>query len=131
MTERVRRKAFASLLRQEIAYFDRPENNTGAISTRLSSDALAVQEMSGARLGMICETFAMLVCALVLGLLFSWQLTLIESVVVLIMFTITLLGIGIHKRVRHATGVSLERAHSVRTNQMITFERDSKRNNCS
>ncbi|CAF4807285.1 unnamed protein product [Rotaria sp. Silwood1] len=53
LTQRIRSKAFASLLRQEVAYFDRPENNSGAICTRLSSDASAIQEMTGARLGVL------------------------------------------------------------------------------
>ncbi|CAF4365467.1 unnamed protein product, partial [Rotaria sp. Silwood2] len=58
LTERIRSKAFACLLRQEVAYFDRPENSSGAICVRLSSDALAVQEMTGTRLGAICEVGA-------------------------------------------------------------------------
>ncbi|CAF4269466.1 unnamed protein product [Rotaria sp. Silwood2] len=59
LTQRVRSKAFACLLRQEVAYFDRPENSSGSICTRLSSHALAVQEMVGTRLGVICEALAL------------------------------------------------------------------------
>ncbi|CAF5193798.1 unnamed protein product, partial [Rotaria magnacalcarata] len=47
---------FSSFLRQEVAYFDREENNSNSICTRLSSDALAVQKMAGTRLGIIFET---------------------------------------------------------------------------
>ncbi|CAF1151950.1 unnamed protein product [Rotaria sordida] len=39
LTQRIRSKAFECLLRQEVAYFDRPENSSGAICVRLSSDA--------------------------------------------------------------------------------------------
>ncbi|CAF4863389.1 unnamed protein product [Rotaria sp. Silwood1] len=46
LTERIRMKAFAHYLRQEMAFFDRLENSSGAICNRLSSDALAVQQMS-------------------------------------------------------------------------------------
>ncbi|CAF0927563.1 unnamed protein product [Rotaria sordida] len=46
LAQRIRSKAFACLLRQEVAYFDRPENNSNTICTRLSSDATAVQEMT-------------------------------------------------------------------------------------
>ncbi|CAF4619274.1 unnamed protein product, partial [Rotaria sp. Silwood2] len=46
LTQRIRSKAFACLLRQEVTYFDRPENSSGAICARLSSDASAVQEMT-------------------------------------------------------------------------------------
>ncbi|CAF0844645.1 unnamed protein product [Rotaria sordida] len=53
LTQRIRSKAFACLLRQEVAYFDRPENSSGAICTRLSLDASAVQEMIGTRLGVL------------------------------------------------------------------------------
>ncbi|CAF3963821.1 unnamed protein product [Rotaria sp. Silwood1] len=49
LTQRIRAKAFACLLRQEVAYFDQPENSSGAICTRLSTDASAVQEMTGTR----------------------------------------------------------------------------------
>ncbi|CAF0927629.1 unnamed protein product [Rotaria sordida] len=59
LTQRIRSKAFACLLRQEVAYFDRPENSSGAICARLSSDASAVQEMTGTRLGIICEAVAL------------------------------------------------------------------------
>ncbi|CAF1295721.1 unnamed protein product [Rotaria sordida] len=58
LTQRIRLKAFACLLRQEVAYFDRPENSSGAICTRLSSDASVIQEMTGTRLGVICEALA-------------------------------------------------------------------------
>ncbi|CAF3717303.1 unnamed protein product [Rotaria sp. Silwood1] len=58
LTQRIRSKAFACLLRQEVAYFDRPENSSGAICARLSSDALSFQEMAGIQLGAIYEALA-------------------------------------------------------------------------
>ncbi|CAF3234156.1 unnamed protein product [Rotaria sp. Silwood2] len=63
LTQRIRSKAFACLLRQEIAYFDRPENSSTSICARLSSDASAVQEMCGTRLGAICEACALRIAA--------------------------------------------------------------------
>ncbi|CAF4326818.1 unnamed protein product, partial [Adineta steineri] len=54
LVSRLRSKAFACLLRQEVAYFDRPENSSGAICTQLSSNAAAIEDMAGARLGFIC-----------------------------------------------------------------------------
>ncbi|CAF4276815.1 unnamed protein product, partial [Adineta steineri] len=39
LVSRIRSKAFACFLRQEVAYFDRPENSSGAICTQLSSNA--------------------------------------------------------------------------------------------
>ncbi|CAF1239230.1 unnamed protein product [Adineta ricciae] len=37
LTQRIRSKAFSCLLRQEVAYFDRPENSSGAIGSSLSA----------------------------------------------------------------------------------------------
>ena len=63
MIQRIRAKAFQSLLRQEVAYFDRPDNSTGALCTRLSTEASDVQ---GVRLEVfiyyhICIYFRLLV----------------------------------------------------------------------
>ncbi|CAF4651407.1 unnamed protein product [Rotaria sp. Silwood1] len=46
LTERICSKAFAHYLRQEMAFFDLVENSSGAICNRLSSNALAIQQMS-------------------------------------------------------------------------------------
>lgn len=46
LTMRIRQQTFDSYLRQEIAYYDNPKNNTGALCTRLSTDAAAVQGVS-------------------------------------------------------------------------------------
>ncbi|CAF1106708.1 unnamed protein product [Rotaria sordida] len=50
LTQRIRSKAFACLLRQEVAYFDQPENTSGAISIRLSTQASAIQQMLGTKM---------------------------------------------------------------------------------
>ena len=42
LTLRMRRMAFEAMLRQEIAWFDRPENQTGALCSRLSADASCI-----------------------------------------------------------------------------------------
>ena len=42
LTLRMRGMAFEAMLRQEIAWFDRPENQTGALCSRLSSDASSI-----------------------------------------------------------------------------------------
>lgn len=40
---RMRAISFASMLRQEIGWFDREENNIGALVTRLSSDTSSLK----------------------------------------------------------------------------------------
>jgi len=60
LTVRLRRRAFSSILRQDIAYFDDHRNSTGALCTRLASDASRVQGCTGARLGIIFKNFCSL-----------------------------------------------------------------------
>ncbi|CAF4577645.1 unnamed protein product [Rotaria sp. Silwood1] len=59
LTERICSKAFAHYLRQDMAFFDLVENSSGAICNRLSSNALAIQQMVGSRLGIVFESIAM------------------------------------------------------------------------
>ena len=46
LTLRMRKLAFASMLNQEMGWFDNPKNNTGALCSRLSADAAAIQGVS-------------------------------------------------------------------------------------
>ncbi len=43
LTKRIRIKAFKSMLSQEIGWFDDKNNSVGSLSTRLSTEASAVQ----------------------------------------------------------------------------------------
>ena len=46
LTLRLRSAAFKAYMRMEIAYFDDHKNNVGALTTRLATDASAVQGVS-------------------------------------------------------------------------------------
>lgn len=46
LTRRVRKMAFAAMLRQNVGWFDEAQNNTGALCTRLSVDASRIQGVS-------------------------------------------------------------------------------------
>ena len=77
MTKRLRSKTFRATLRQEIAYFDDPKNNTGALCTRLATEASAVQGATGVRIGLTLQNLSSLGTGIVIGFVFSWQLTLL------------------------------------------------------
>ena len=46
LTKRLRYLSFKAMLRQEMAWFDRKANSTGALLTRLASDTAAVKGVS-------------------------------------------------------------------------------------
>lgn len=77
LTKRLRSKAFRAILRQEINYFDQPTHSTGALCTRLATEASTVKGASGARFGFFCQNFVSLIIGIIIGFIFSWQLTLL------------------------------------------------------
>ncbi|CAF3789236.1 unnamed protein product [Rotaria sp. Silwood1] len=93
LTERIRMKAFAHYLRQEMAFFDRLENSSGAICNRLSSDALAVQQMVGSYLGIVFESVATFGVGIVFGFSFIWQLALIVIFYIVVLFVVAFMQI--------------------------------------
>ncbi|CAF0875542.1 unnamed protein product [Adineta steineri] len=91
LVSRIRSKAFACFLRQEVAYFDRPENSSGAICTQLSSNAAAIEDMAGSRLGVICQALSMCAFGSLLGFYYNWQLTIIVAIPFVIMLIVTVI----------------------------------------
>ncbi|CAF4431745.1 unnamed protein product [Rotaria sp. Silwood2] len=120
LTQRIRSKAFACLLRQEVAYFDRSDNNSGAIYNRLSSDASAIQEMTGTRLGAICEALSMMFFGLLLGSFISWQLTLIAVGPLFIIAIVTYTDVRVRLWMNHQSNQIVERACTVRSNRIAS-----------
>ena len=119
MTERIRLKTFSCLLRQETAYFDRPENSSGAISLRLSSNATAFEQMIGTRLGMICETVALTIIGFLFGIFFSWQLTTIVFLMFIFLFLTTCVNIHYNRILSKQANEILQRANTVRSNLVL------------
>ena len=77
LTKRLRSKSFRAMLRQEIAFFDQTKHNTGALCTRLATEASAIQGASGVRFGFIFQNLVSVGGGILIGFLFSWQLTLL------------------------------------------------------
>ncbi|CAF2816275.1 unnamed protein product [Rotaria sp. Silwood2] len=120
LTQRIRSKAFACLLRQEVAYFDRPENSSGAICTRLSSSALAIQEMAGTRLGAICEALSLSFFGIILGCFISWQLTLIVFAPLFILVILTYVDVQVRLWTNQQSNQILERASAVKSSRIAS-----------
>lgn len=77
LTKRVREKMFTSVLRNEIAWFDREENASARIAARLSLDAHNVRSAIGDRISVIVQNSALLLVACTAGFILQWRLALV------------------------------------------------------
>ncbi|KAL7674470.1 hypothetical protein ACOME3_000749 [Neoechinorhynchus agilis] len=77
LTKRLRTNIFELLLRQDIAFFDRPNNSVERLCTMLSSTASLVHGSTGIRLGVIVSDLCILTTGTILALVYSWRLTLV------------------------------------------------------
>ena len=74
LTMRVRKMTFEAILRQEIGWFDDPENSTGALCSRLSGDCSAVQGATGIRIGSIIQAAFTVFSSIAIALYLEWRL---------------------------------------------------------
>merc|ERR1719223_36707 len=77
MTKRIRSKCFKAVLSQDLAYFDNPDNNVGALTTRLSTEAAAVQGATGVRVGNVIMNVANLGVGVVISFYYGWSIALL------------------------------------------------------
>ncbi|CAF0897167.1 unnamed protein product [Adineta steineri] len=132
LVSRIRSKAFACFLRQEVAYFDRSENSSGAICTQLSSNAAAIEDMVGTRLGVICETLSLSVFGFLLGLYYSWQLTIIVAIPFVILLVICIIQIRLSSWLKtqsnlihcQASTLAVEVLTNMRTVKQLSIENE-------
>ncbi|KAK5989148.1 ABC multidrug transporter atrD [Cladobotryum mycophilum] len=77
LVHRVRDRAFRSMLRQDVAFFDRDENTAGALTSFLSTETTHVAGLSGATLGTLLMMTTTLVAAIVVSISVGWKLSLV------------------------------------------------------
>ncbi|ORY01608.1 ABC multidrug transporter Mdr1 [Basidiobolus meristosporus CBS 931.73] len=132
LIERIRSKTFNAMLRQEIGWFDRDSNNTGALVSALSTDATHVQGVSGVTLGTILQVFCTIVGGFIIGFVYGWKLTLVVVACVPV-----LMGAGVirmkmmngyqeqqKKAYEYSAQLACEAASAVRTVASLTREQD-------
>ncbi|KAG0156630.1 hypothetical protein PDIDSM_3811 [Penicillium digitatum] len=92
LIRKARGNAFRVMLRQDINFFDREENSTGALTSFLSTETKHLAGISGQTLGTILMTSTTLIASIVIALSFGWKLALVCMSVIPI-----LLGCGFYR----------------------------------
>jgi ATP-binding cassette subfamily B (MDR/TAP) protein 1 len=87
LTFRARTKAFRSVLRQDMAFFDSPKHTTGALVNVLSTSAAQLAGLGGAVLSTILTAFATLAGGIILSLIIGWKLALVCTSTIPIILT--------------------------------------------
>jgi ATP-binding cassette, subfamily B (MDR/TAP), member 1 len=77
LVRRAQSKAFAAILRQDIAFFDKKENSAGGLSTVLTTEATKLAGLSGATMGAVIVFLTTVIGAVGVALGFGWKLALV------------------------------------------------------
>lgn len=77
ISHKYRRQVFSDTLRQDLKFFDRPENSTGALASRVDAHPQAVFELMGINIALIVISVLNLLACSVLGIAYSWKLGLV------------------------------------------------------
>uniref|UniRef100_A0A3Q2NQW7 ATP-binding cassette, sub-family B (MDR/TAP), member 11a n=1 Tax=Fundulus heteroclitus TaxID=8078 RepID=A0A3Q2NQW7_FUNHE len=116
LTRRLRKVGFQAMLRQEIAWFDDPNNSPGALTTRLATDASMVQGATGSQIGMIVNSLTNIGASFIIAFYFSWKLTLV------IMCFLPLIGLSGVFQAKMLTGFANEDNKSMEAAGQVSSE---------
>ncbi|KAJ3578927.1 hypothetical protein NPX13_g1645 [Xylaria arbuscula] len=132
ISHKYRKQLLNDFLRQDLQFFDRPENTTGALASRIDTYPQALLELMGFNIGIILvASIAVLACCLI-AFAYGWKLALV------IVFgglpPLLLAGyarIRLEGRMEHATSkkfstsasIASEAINAIRTVSSLTIER--------
>ncbi|PLB50050.1 multidrug resistance protein 1, 2, 3 [Aspergillus steynii IBT 23096] len=74
---KLRRQSLHDILRQDVQFFDREENSTGALVARVDSNPQAILELMGYNIGLVLIAALNLFACSILALVYSWKLGLV------------------------------------------------------
>ncbi|KAK9733051.1 hypothetical protein RND81_04G040300 [Saponaria officinalis] len=100
LIRRIRSMCFQKVVNMEVGWFDNPDNSSGAIGARLSSDAASVRGLIGDALGLLVQNLASAISGLLIAFLANWILAFV------ILAMIPLLGLNGYFQLKFMKGFS-------------------------
>ncbi|KAM5345029.1 hypothetical protein ACJ41O_010891 [Fusarium nematophilum] len=77
MSHKLRKQSLHDMLRQDLQFFDRKENNTGALVSRVDSNPQSILELMGFNVALILIAILNLLACSLLAIIHSWNLGLV------------------------------------------------------
>ncbi|OAA58748.1 ATP-binding cassette multidrug transport protein ATRC [Cordyceps fumosorosea ARSEF 2679] len=77
LSHRFRRQSLDDMLRQDLQFFDRPENSTGALTSRVDGNPQSILELMGINVGLIFVAVLNVLGCSALAVAYSWRLGLV------------------------------------------------------
>ena len=77
LSHKYRRQIFNDTLRQDLKFFDRQENSTGALASRVDAHPQAIFELMGINVGLVLISVVNILACSILGIVYSWNLGLV------------------------------------------------------
>ncbi|KAF5369355.1 hypothetical protein D9758_002765 [Tetrapyrgos nigripes] len=135
VTANLRRLSFKAILRQDIEFFDKDENSTGALTSELSDNPQKVNGLAGVTLGAIVQAISTLVAGSIVGIIFTWKIGLVAVACTPLLVTTGYIRLRVvvlkdqANKKEHAASAQLacEAAGAIRTVASLTREEDCLR----
>ncbi|KAI0778611.1 multidrug resistance protein 1 [Trametes elegans] len=132
---KLRASSFRAILRQDVEFFDREENNTGHLTMALSENPQKINGLAGLTLGVLVQSLAAVVIGAIFGLIFAWQLGLVGiACTPVLLYTgyirlrVIILKDQNNKKAHEASAqLACEAAGAIRTVAALTREEDCAR----
>ncbi|PKU59347.1 ABC transporter B family member 4 [Dendrobium catenatum] len=102
LIRRIRMMTFEKVVNMEMAWFDDPENFSGEVGSRLSTDAAKVRSIVGDRLGLYVQNAASLIAGLIIAFAASWEISLI------VLGVVPLVGLNAWIQIKFIKGFSAD-----------------------
>ncbi|EUC38190.1 hypothetical protein COCCADRAFT_997 [Bipolaris zeicola 26-R-13] len=132
LAHNLRKQIFNDILRQDIEYFDRSENNIGALTSRIDAYPQAVFELMGFNIGFILIAGLSIIICSILGIVYAWKL----GLVIVLAGTPAVIGFGwikmildgrldrlVAKRLSTSSAIASESTTAIRTVSSLGIER--------